>query len=77
MRTLVNDLNHIVLSCGNAARRLPISIHSFEQQLTKVTSVTIEEIVAKSEAATLLFLNLTIGDDLFTDLSDGLIYTVD
>jgi hypothetical protein len=92
MRTLFNDLEpqmfthklssesqfstDSVLSCGNVASRLPILIHSFERQLTKETSVTIQEMVAKSETVTVLSLNSTIGDDSFSASTDGFVYTV-
>jgi hypothetical protein len=78
MRTLANDLEpqmfihrlssesqcstDSVLSRGNVASRLPISTHSFERQLTKEMSVTIEEILAKSETVTAQSLNSTISD---------------
>jgi hypothetical protein len=90
MRKLVNDIESQMLthrlssgsqysadsvsSCGNVASRLPISTHSFEQQLTKET-VTSEEIVAKSEAATVRSLNSMIVDDLFSVVVDGILYT--
>jgi hypothetical protein len=77
MRTLSNDLEpqilthrlssesqfstDSVLSWGNVASSLPISIHSFERQLTKETSVIIEEMVAKSETATVRSLNSIDG----------------
>jgi hypothetical protein len=93
MRTLVNDLEpqmlvhrlssesqcstDSVLSCGNLASRLPISTHSFEQQPTKKTSVTIEEILARSETATVRSLNSTICNELLTASTDGFIYNVD
>jgi hypothetical protein len=93
MRTLANDLEpqmfihrlssesqcstDSVLSRGNVASRWPISTHSFDQQLTKETSVTIGEMVAKSETVTVWSLNSTIGDGWFTPSTDGVIYTVD
>jgi hypothetical protein len=46
-----------VLSCGNVASSLPISSHSFEQQLAKEMLVTAEEMVAKSETPTVRSLN--------------------
>jgi hypothetical protein len=93
MRTFVNDfesqmLTHrlssesqrstdSVFSCSNVASRLPISTHSFERQVTKETWVTIEEIVVKSETATVRYLNSTINDDLSIASTDGFVYTED
>jgi hypothetical protein len=93
MRTLFNDLESLmlihrlslelqcstnsILSCGNVAVHLPISIHPFERQLIKETSVTIDEVVSKSETATVEFLNSTIGDGIFAASTDGFLYTVD
>jgi hypothetical protein len=64
-----------VLSCDNVASRLPISTHSFERQFTKETSVTIEEMVAMSETATVRSINSTIGGSLFTSSTDGFVYS--
>jgi hypothetical protein len=66
-----------VFSCVNVARCLPISTHSFERQLTKETSVTVEEMVIKSETASIRYLNLTISDCLFIALNDDFVYTLD
>jgi hypothetical protein len=66
-----------VLSCGSVASCLPISIQSFEWQLTKETLVTIEEMVAKSEIATVRSLNSTVGNGVCTASSDGFVYNID
>jgi hypothetical protein len=65
-----------VLSFGNVASRLPISTHSFERQLTKDTLATIEEMLVKSERATVRSLKSMIGDGVLTASADGFVYTV-
>jgi hypothetical protein len=93
MRTRVNDLEprilaHMmslesqcctdsILSCGSVASRSPISNHSFELQLIKEMSVTIEEMVSKSEIPTVRYMNSTIGDGSSTASTNGLVYIVD
>jgi hypothetical protein len=79
IRTLVNDLElHTpmqrlssesqcstvnVVSVGTVASFFPMSVHSFERQLTKETELVVGEIAAKSEVATVRSRNSTVGPE--------------
>jgi hypothetical protein len=49
-----------VVIYGNVASLSPISVHSFERQLTKSTMLVVEETAVKSEMAIVRSLNTTV-----------------